>query len=236
MAISAFFSTAVKSVEVIRLLGALGDGEVVCGPAVTVLFAVSDRKGEPQDVYHNAIDNVPKGGILVCDASCAPGSCSGELMSSGAKTQGAAATIINGSVRDLAQVRKLGYPLFGTEPSPVGVTGKKESIASQIPIKIGSVTIKPGDIIFGDIDGVVCIPKEHLAAVADQADTLGRHETTARDRILTGEKLQSVWPGKPGIHRRALGSPEPVFRAGNGQGGADATLAVNCRIIVTMRQ
>jgi 4-hydroxy-4-methyl-2-oxoglutarate aldolase len=45
--------------EGISLLGSLGAGEVVCGPAVTVLFEESDRKGEPQDVYHHAIDNTP---------------------------------------------------------------------------------------------------------------------------------------------------------------------------------
>jgi 4-hydroxy-4-methyl-2-oxoglutarate aldolase len=180
--------------EGISLLGTLGVGEVVCGPAVTVLFAPSDRKGEPQDVYHNAIDNAPKGGVLVCDASCAAGSCSGELMSTGAKMRGAAATVVHGSVRDLAQVRALGYPLFGTEASPVGVTGKKEPKQSQVPITIGRVTIRPGDVIFGDIDGVVVIPKEQVRDVADAADELGRNEAAARDRILAGERLQSVWP------------------------------------------
>ncbi|WP_119308322.1 RraA family protein [Cohaesibacter haloalkalitolerans] len=180
--------------EGISLLGALEPGKIVCGPAVTVLFAPSDRKGEPQDVYHNAIDNAPKGAILVCDASCAPGSCSGELMSTGAKTAGAAATVVNGTVRDLAQVRALGYPLFGTAPSPIGVTGKKEPVKSQVPLTIGKATVKPGDVIFGDIDGVVVIPKEHVKAVADQADALGKQEATARDRILAGEKLQQIWP------------------------------------------
>jgi 4-hydroxy-4-methyl-2-oxoglutarate aldolase len=180
--------------EGISLLGTLGVGEVVCGPAVTVLFAPSDRKGEPQDVYHNAIDNAPNGGVLVCDASCAAGSCSGELMSTGAKMRGAAATVVHGSVRDLAQVRALGYPLFGTEASPVGVTGKKEPKQSQVPITIGRVTIRPGDVIFGDIDGVVVIPKEQVRDVADAADELGRNEAAARDRILAGERLQSVWP------------------------------------------
>lgn len=180
--------------EGISLLGALADGEVVCGPAVTVLFQPSDRKGEPQDVYHHAIDNTPKGGILVCDASCAPGSCSGELMSSGAKTRGAAATIVNGTVRDLAQVRALGYPLFGVGPSPVGVTGKKEPRKSQVPLTIGRVTIRPGDIIFGDVDGVVVIPKARVRDVADAADALGRQEAASRDRLLAGEKLQSIWP------------------------------------------
>ena len=178
----------------ISLLGTLAPGAVVCGPAVTVLFEPSDRKGEPQDVYHNAIDNVPAGGILVVDASCAAGSCSGELMSSGAHTAGAAATVVNGTVRDLAQVRALGYPLFGTAPSPVGVTGKKEPMHSQVPITIGRTTVTPGDVIFGDIDGVVCIPRSKLVAVADQADALGRDEAQARARILAGEKLQAVWP------------------------------------------
>lgn len=180
--------------EGISLLGALAPGEVVCGPAVTVLFEPSDRKGEPQDVYHHAIDNTPKGGILVCDASCADGSCSGELMSTGAKTRGAAATIVNGTVRDLAQVRALGYPLFGTSASPVGVTGKKEPTQSQVPINVGKVTVRPGDVVFGDIDGVVVIPKERLRDVADAADELGKNEAAARFRILEGEKLQSVWP------------------------------------------
>lgn len=180
--------------EGISLLGALEPGAVICGPAVTVLFAPSNRKGEPQDVYHNAIDNVPKGGVLVCDASCAPGSCSGELMSTGAKTSGAIATVVNGTVRDLAQVRTLGYPLFGTAPSPIGVTGKKEPVKSRVALKIGKATVKPGDIIFGDIDGLVVIPKEHVKAVADQADALGKQEAIARDRILAGEKLQQIWP------------------------------------------
>lgn len=181
-------------VDGISLLGALGAGAVVCGPAVTVLFEPSDRKGEPQDIYHHAIDNTPRGGILVCDASCSPGSCSGELMSSGAKTRGAAATIVHGTVRDLAQVRALGYPLFGSTASPVGVTGKKEPTKSQVPLTIGKATIRPGDVIFADIDGVVVIPKERVRDVADAADALGENETAARDRILSGERLQTVWP------------------------------------------
>ncbi len=178
----------------ISLLGALEPGAVVCGPAVTVLFKPSDRKGEPQDVYHHAIDNCPEGGVLVCDASCAAGSCSGELMSSGAKTAGAVATIVEGTVRDLAQVRSLGYPLFASSASPVGVTGKKEPKESQVPLTLGRVTVSPGDIIFGDIDGVVVIPKNRVRDVADAADALGADEAAARDRILAGEKLQAIWP------------------------------------------
>ncbi len=185
--------------EGITLQGELEPGQVVCGPAVTVLFAPSPRQGQPQDVYHNAIDNVPEGAVLAVDASCAPGSCTGELMSSGAKTHGAAATIVDGTVRDTAQVRRLGYPLFGRSRSPVSVSGKKEPKQSQVPITIAGVRIEPGDVIFADVDGVVVIPKAMVAAVADEADRLGADEAAARDRILAGEKLQSVWRVPDGI-------------------------------------
>ena len=180
--------------EGISLNGALEPGKVVCGPAVTVQFEKSDRKWHPQDVYHNAIDNAPKRGILVVEASCAQGSCSGELMSTGAKTRGVAATIVNGTVRDIAQVRRLGYPLFARGLSPVSVSGKMEPKAAQVAIRIGNVTVHPGDVIFGDMDGVVVIPKAMVAAVADQADKVGRNEANARDRMLAGDKLQAIWP------------------------------------------
>ena len=65
---------------------------------------------------------------------------------------------------------------------------------SQVEIEIAGVKINPGDVIFADIDGVVVIPKAMVSKVADQADQLGANEAAARDRILGGEKLQSVWP------------------------------------------
>lgn len=178
----------------IALYGALEPGAVICGPAVTVQFGPSQRRGEPQDVYHHAIDNAPAGGVMVVEASCAAGSCTGELMSTGSKVRRLAGTVVNGTVRDIAQVRKLGYPLFATGTSPVGVTGKKEPKESQVPIRIGGVIIRPGDVIFADIDGVVVIPKEHLMAVVEAAEALGRNEAACRNRLLSGEKLQSVWP------------------------------------------
>ena len=178
----------------ITLFGALEPGKVVCGPAVTVLYAASPRKNQPQDVYHNAIDNAPKGGVMVVDASCAEGSCTGELMSTGAKVRGVAGTVIYGTVRDIGEVRALGYPLFARGLSPVSVSGKMEPYLSQVPLVIEGVSIEPGDVIFADVNGVVVIPKHLVAAIADAADACGKGEGEARDRILAGEKLQAVWP------------------------------------------
>ena len=179
--------------EGISLFGALRPGEIVCGEAVTVRYAPSTRH-VPQDAYHGAIDTIAKGSILVVDSSCAEGSGTGELMSTGAKTAGAAATIVNGTVRDIAEVKTLGYPLYAQGVSPVGVGGRMEPKEAGVPITIGKVTINPGDIVLADINGVVVIPRALATTIADDADRNGEAESRARERILAGEKLQSIWP------------------------------------------
>ncbi|WMT87692.1 RraA family protein [Pelagibacterium sp. 26DY04] len=178
----------------ISLFGALAPGQVVCGPAVTVLYEPSTRVGQPQDVYHGAIDGVVKGGIMMVDSSCAEGSGTGELMSTGAKMAGAAATVVHGTARDLAEVRHLDYPLFARGTSPVGVSGRMEPAKAHIDLDIDGVRVRPGDVIFGDISGVVVIPRELVKTIADAADENGKAEASCRARILAGEKLRSVWP------------------------------------------
>lgn len=183
----------------ISQFGVLAPGQVVCGPVSTVLYEKSARIGQPQDVYHGAIDAVVKGGILMVDSSCAEGSGTGELMSSGAKTKGAVATVVNGTVRDLAEVRKLDYPLFAKGMSPVGVSGRMEATYFQTELNVDGVRIRPGDVIFADVTGVVVIPSELVGVIADAADELGKNEAICRQRILAGEDLRKIWPvGKTG--------------------------------------
>jgi 4-hydroxy-4-methyl-2-oxoglutarate aldolase len=93
-------------------------------------------------------------------------------------------------------VRSLGYPVFARGLNPVGPSGRMEPAFSQVPITIGRVSIRPGDVIFGDVNGVVVIPQYLLETVADAADACGKGEAAARERILAGEKLQAIWPVK----------------------------------------
>jgi 4-hydroxy-4-methyl-2-oxoglutarate aldolase len=101
---------------------------------------------------------------------------------------------VNGTVRDLAQVRKLGYPLFGTHASPVGVTGKKEPKHSQIPLDISGVAVRPGDIIFAYIDGVVVIPKERPQMSRPPPKSLGALKRVAATACFT---VKSCSPSGP---------------------------------------
>ncbi len=174
--------------------GILKPGQVVCGPVSTVLYEPSTRTGQPQDVYHGAIDAIVPGSVLVVDSSCAEGSGTGELMSTGARTRGAVATIVNGTVRDLAEVRKLDYPLFAKGMSPVGVSGRMEPAKAQVELDIGGVRVRPGDVVFADVTGAVVVPHELVAIIADAADANGEDEARARERILAGERLRDIWP------------------------------------------
>lgn len=174
--------------------GVLAPGQVICGPAATVRYRPSRRTGQPQDIYHGAIDAVVPGAVLVVDSSCAEGSGTGELMSTGAKMKGAAATVVHGTVRDLAEVRRLDYPLFALGMSPVGVSGRMEPAEAQVELNLGGVRVRPGDVVFADVTGVVVIPHELVAAIADDADVNGEAEVRARQRILAGEPLRKVWP------------------------------------------
>jgi len=178
----------------ISQFGVLQPGQVVCGPVSTVRYEPSTRTGQPQDVYHGAIDAVVKGGILVVDSSCAEGSGTGELMCTGAKIKGAAATVVNGTVRDLAEVRKLNYPLFAKGMSPVGVSGRMEPAHYQVELDIDGVKVRPGDVLFADITGCVVIPAGLVREIADAAEANGLLEVRCRERILAGENLRDIWP------------------------------------------
>jgi regulator of RNase E activity RraA len=74
-----------------------------------------------------------------------------------------------------------------------------EATYFQTELNIDGVRIRPGDVIFADVTGVVVIPSELVGVIADAADELGKNEVVCRQRILAGEDLQKIWPvGKTG--------------------------------------
>ena len=107
--------------------------------------------------------------------------------------RGAEATIVDGSVRDVEQVIAMGYPLFARSVEPIGAVGRIEDVDTDIDIEVCGIRIQPGDIIFGDRDGLVAVPKGVCEMVADMAEALGQKEKGFRRRILAGEQLTQVF-------------------------------------------
>ena len=91
----------------------------------------------------------------------------GNLMATTAQTRGLAATVIDGAVRDVTEIRRLGHPVFARRISPATSVGRLVSVAKQVPVKCGEVMVQPGDYIVGDADGVVVVPQAAAERVVE---------------------------------------------------------------------
>ncbi|KAK1062959.1 hypothetical protein LTR74_009906 [Friedmanniomyces endolithicus] len=138
----------------------------VVGPAYTVRYVRKNYENEPQPGGHY-IDSIPSGSVVFISAPARSiNACYGGLMSTRAKYSGAVGTIVDGRLRDLQEHRDLEFPVFARD---VGTTAPAETMrvaAINEPVRLNSddqdAVIHPGDILVGDLNGVVCIP-QHLA-------------------------------------------------------------------------
>ena len=145
------------------------DDMVVVGRAMTVLEAdafeeISNGNNEimkkPFGLMLEALDDLKKNEVYICTGSSPRYALWGELMSTRAKILGATGAVVNGYSRDTKGILELGFPTFsyGRYAQDQGPRGKV--IDFRVPIEIEGVRINPGDIVFGDMDGVIIIPKE----------------------------------------------------------------------------
>ena len=117
----------------------------------------------------------------------------GELLSTAAKARGAAGALMDGCTRDVRAIRAMGFPVFHGGIGPLDSKGRGRIMAVDVPIACAGVPIAPGDLIFGDADGVVVIPKAVEAKVLELAfeKVTGEHNTL-RD-LQRGDKLADVF-------------------------------------------
>ncbi|KAH8817078.1 ribonuclease E inhibitor RraA/Dimethylmenaquinone methyltransferase [Xylogone sp. PMI_703] len=150
-----------------------GDTKIV-GPAYTVQY-VPKGTDTPAHSGHY-IDSIPAGAVVFISSPKTVNAVYGGLMSNRARASGAVGTIVDGRVRDLNEHRDLGYPAC---QGPSTVFARDIATASpyevafvsgvNVPVKLRSeeqnVTINPGDYLIGDINGVVCVPRELASRV-----------------------------------------------------------------------
>ena len=147
---------------------ALRGDMVVAGRAMPVLeadyFAFADDRGQtelsrqPFGLMFRALDDLKKNEVYVATGGSPRYALWGELMSTRALHLGAAGAVVNGYSRDTNGIFRLNFPTFsfGRYAQDQGYRGKV--VDFRVPIEIGSTLIRPGDIVFGDIDGVLVIP------------------------------------------------------------------------------
>lgn len=138
----------------------IAQGMKLAGPAITVFCPVGDNL-----MMHKAMTLAKPGDVLIINAQGYKKSVMwGAIVTVTAMAIGLAGVVVDGAVRDTAEIRRLGFPVFSRWISPHGAT-KVNPGSINIPIQCGGVTVKPGDIVVGDDDGVVVVPKDMAADV-----------------------------------------------------------------------
>ena len=117
----------------------------------------------------------------------------GELFSMAAAAQGAVGVILDGAVRDVRQLRELGYPVFAAEISPYDTKGRAEVVAHDVPVECGGVRVESGDLMVGDDDGVVVVPAGLVGAILAEVVEKVRGEHGAKGDLLSGFSVHEVW-------------------------------------------
>jgi regulator of RNase E activity RraA len=178
----------------LSLQSALPEEGKIVAPAATVQFKKTTTSRVQWEV-HEAIDKA-EDHILVIDSDFAnggEGSVFGGLMSTGAKVNGLKGTIVDGTCRDIEEVRKVGYPIYSRGVAPLTAVGRLVSTGLNISIICAGVKVRPGDIIFADLDGVVCVPRKALARVVELGEELFTAENNFEARIKAGDELLDVF-------------------------------------------
>ena len=115
----------------------------------------------------------------------------GGLMTAGAEVNGHAGAILDGGVRDVTEIRRdSGFQVFSRSVSPSTTVGRFKTISSNVPVVCGGVTVNPGDLVVGDLDGVVVVPKEHVEAVLKMATDIEVREAEQARLIRETKSLR----------------------------------------------
>lgn len=112
------------------------------------------------------VDSIPNNAFVVVAADeDIDAALWGALMSTRAKARGAVAAVVNGGIRDFEQIEMLDFPVFGSYRCIKDIRRRGYMTEYNVTTQIDGVTIKPNDVIFGDANGVIVIPREHFADV-----------------------------------------------------------------------
>jgi regulator of RNase E activity RraA len=142
----------------------------IVGPAATALLRPvlkTDKRHYPNRALE-ILDEAPAGSVLVYVLEEGLEiSGIGDLMATTAKVRGLEGTVIDGAARDIQDIRKIGFPVFSRGVTPATLVGRYVSVAKQVPVMCAGLKVRPGDLIVGDLDGVVVVPQDQAVEVVE---------------------------------------------------------------------
>jgi len=176
----------------------LDDQLVLCGYARTAQYqpAGEGEAGDnPYELEIALVDDlrVSEVAVLACGSTAEPVAPWGELLSTAAQARGAAGCITDGLVRDTRAIRSMKFPVYHGGIGPLDLKGRARIVAVDIPVECGGVLVSPGDLVFGDADGVVVIPRDVEERILRAAFDKVMLQERARRELRSGKKLSEVF-------------------------------------------
>lgn len=163
-------------------------GMKICGPAFTAQCHAGDNL-----MVLKAVKEAQRGDAVVVDfGRIVDSGPFGELIAIECQTKGLAGFLTTGSVRDSAEIIAMGFPVFSSALSIVGTV--KESIGRiNHPVSVGSIIVRPGDIILGDDDGVVVVPLERAEEAVKKSAEREAKENAVKEKLRAGGSVFDIY-------------------------------------------
>jgi regulator of RNase E activity RraA len=172
------------------------------GPAFTLRYIparedldhlnVFDNRGHPQRV---AVETCPAGHVLVIDSrKDASAASAGGILVSRLMMRGVAGVVTDGGFRDTPDIELLNFPVYHSRPSAPTNLIRHHAPDIDVPIGCGDVAVYPGDIVVGDSEGVVVIPKDWADSVAEEAFEQTVFEDFVQEKVFEGRTIFGIYP------------------------------------------
>ena len=160
----------------------------LAGRAYTILYGPLDA--EKPGTVGDFIDKLGPGTVAVIDnGGREDATVWGDILTFLANKKGLAGTVIDGACRDVHLCLSLGYPIYSRSYSMRTGKDRVQVDAEQVPVNIGDARVQPGDLMRGDADGVVCIPKSREDEVLDVAEKIDAAEAKIRAMLEEGKTI-----------------------------------------------
>ncbi|MBT4485750.1 MAG: RraA family protein [Candidatus Latescibacteria bacterium] len=161
------------------------------GEVVTMYMeTVAEVPEQPFQLEMEVLDDIKEGQVIVTQCNASELSAFwGGLLSNAAVGRKAAGVISDGGARDYNEIVALNFPTFCTGLSPYDSMGRMDGKERDIPIVCGGIRVSPGDLVFGDVDGVVVVPQEMAEEVIEKAWEKVQGENTVREELRSGASV-----------------------------------------------
>jgi 4-hydroxy-4-methyl-2-oxoglutarate aldolase len=165
----------------------------VIGRAVTIKITAAGMMKSKRHLGVDAIASAEPGDVIAIDnRGDLYNNCWGEILACAAQVKGVSGVFVDGAARDVDVCQEIGFPVFARGVVPITARGRIMQEDFNCPIRLGDVQVRPGDIVVGDINGIVVIPPEKMDEVISSAERILEKEEQMRADILAGMDILEI--------------------------------------------